>query len=89
MATSTWRGALPGQIAPVQPWVETYRAALLESDPQRQLQRISEALRAMDYHLKLSGHDQFELQAMGDAREILRQLQDESLNRAQTGPWLL
>ncbi|HZQ24053.1 MAG TPA: hypothetical protein VFA89_14780 [Terriglobales bacterium] len=93
MATFTWRGlapAAPATIqAAVQPWIEKYRAALLETDPQRQLERIAEAFGAMDHYQTGSRHDAFDRAAIEDARIVLHQLRDETLSRAQTGPWLL
>jgi hypothetical protein len=70
-----------------QSWIEKYRAALIETNPQRQLDRIEEAVRAMQGHAQEPPAGRFEKEALEDARLILRLLREESLGRASS-PWL-
>lgn len=66
-------------------WIEKYRAALFETNPQTQLERIAEAYRA----IQESAYDgPFDEQAAEDAKEVLRVLREESLSRASFAPWL-
>ncbi len=70
-----------------QSWIEKYRAALIETNPQRQLDRIEEAVKAMQGHPQEPPPERFEKEALEDARLILRLLREESLGRASS-PWL-
>ncbi|PYX38393.1 MAG: hypothetical protein DMG74_02320 [Acidobacteria bacterium] len=70
-----------------QTWIEKYRAALLETNPTRQLERIEEAYSAIQGHAEESRAQRFEKEALDDARLILRLLREESLGRASS-PWL-
>lgn len=70
-----------------QTWIEKYRAALLETDPSRQLERIEEAYSAIRGHAQKSRAQRFERDAIDDAKLILRLLREESLGRASS-PWL-
>lgn len=84
MATSSWT-----QIARSghpQPWIEKYRAALIETNPTAQLERIDEAYDAIENWIEVSDAD--EKHAIEDARLILRLLREESLGRASSAPWL-
>ena len=82
MATSSWTET---QIpAPSPTWIEKYRAALIEANPRKQLDRIAEAYEAMQEYLA----DRYERQAIEDARLILKLLREESLGRASSAPWL-
>jgi hypothetical protein len=82
MATSGW---IDAQLPPPAPtWIEKYRAALIEANPRKQLERIAEAYDAMQTYLA----DRYEKQAIEDARLILRLLREESLGRASSAPWL-
>lgn len=65
-------------------WIEKYRAALIEANPRKQLERIAEAYEAMQTYLA----DRYEKQAIEDARLILSLLREESLGRASSAPWL-
>jgi hypothetical protein len=87
MATSSWiETTLP--ISPPQSWVEKYRAALIETNPRRQLERIAEAYEAIQGCMQAALADNFEKQAIDDARLILSLLREESLGRASSAPWL-
>ena len=68
-------------------WIEKYRAALVEMDPNRQLRRIDEAqLLIRNYEsLQVGG---FEQQALEDARQVLDILRQQGLGRASCAPWL-
>jgi hypothetical protein len=69
-----------------QPWIEKYRAALIEPNPTAQLERIAEAYDALESWIEISDGD--ERHAIEDARLILRLLREESLVRASSAPWL-
>jgi hypothetical protein len=84
MATSPWT-ELPIANHP-QPWIEKYRAALIETNPAAQLERIDEACDALENWIEVSDSD--ERHAIEDARLILRLLREESLGRASSAPWL-
>jgi hypothetical protein len=92
MATSLWTERLRIPLAPSpfkaqQSWIEKYRAALLEVNPEKQLNRITEACSAIEASARGPvEHD--ERQAMEDALFILRLLKEESSDRAGTAPWL-
>jgi hypothetical protein len=87
MATSSWIET-PLPINPPQSWVEKYRAALIETNPKRQLERIAEANEAIQGCMQAALADNFEKQAIDDARLILSLLREESLGRAHSAPWL-
>ncbi|PYX92627.1 MAG: hypothetical protein DMG71_17545 [Acidobacteria bacterium] len=87
MATSSWIEA-PLPVNPTQSWVEKYRAALIETNPKRQLERIAEAYEAIQGCMQAVLADNFEKQAIDDARLILSLLREESLGRAASAPWL-
>ena len=88
MATSNWTQTAqfgpPGTLT----WVEKYRAALLETHPQRRIRRIAEAFQAISISSDVA-HAAEERQAIRDAKEILRSLQAHSVSRQSTSPWLL
>ena len=84
MATSSWN-QLP-VVSRSQPWIEKYRAALIETNPTAQLERIAEAYDAIDNWIEVSEAN--ERRAIEDARLILRLLREESLGRASSAPWL-
>ena len=84
MATTPWT-ELPIANHP-QPWIEKYRAALIETNPRAQLERIAEAYDALENWIEVSDGD--ERHAIEDARLILRLLREESLGRASSAPWL-
>jgi hypothetical protein len=85
MATSNW--SQPAEFGPpgAMPWVEKYRAALLETNPQRRIGRIAEAIQA----IQNSTHLAEDSQAMREAKQILRSLREHSASRAAASPWLL
>lgn len=86
MATSSWtETSIP---APPPSWIEKYRAALIEANPRKQLERIAEAYEAMQGCMHGSRIDHYEKQALDDARLILSLLREESLGRAGSAPWL-
>ena len=88
MATSNWTPPThfgpPGTL----PWVEKYRAALLETNPQRRIRRIAEAFQAIDISSDTASAAE-ERHAIMDAKEVLRSLQTQSVSRQSTSPWLL
>ena len=85
-ATSSWAET---SLSPHSPsWIEKYRAALIEADPSKQLQRIAEAYDAIQLCLKSYITDGNEKEAINDARLILSLLREESLGRASCAPWL-
>ena len=84
MATSSWT-ELPIVNQP-QPWIEKYRAALIETNPAAQLERIAEAYDAIENWMQVS--DAAERHAIEDARLILRLLREETRGRASSAPWL-
>ena len=69
-----------------QPWIEKYRAALIETNPTTQLERIDEAYDAIEDWIEVS--DASERHVIEDARLILHLLREESLGRASSAPWL-
>ncbi|HET7440445.1 MAG TPA: hypothetical protein VFJ47_04020 [Terriglobales bacterium] len=86
MATSSWiETSIP---APSPSWIEKYRAALIEANPKKQLERIAEAYEAIQGCAQASLVDHYEKQAIDDARLILSLLREESLGRAGSAPWL-
>ena len=86
MAASSWSEiSLPVSMPT---WIEKYRAALIEANPKRQLERIAEAYDAMQGCIQESPGDYSEKQAIDDARLILSLLREESLGRAGSAPWL-
>ena len=86
MATSSWREtSIP---APPPSWIEEYRAALIEANPKKQLERIAEAYEAIRRCVQISRVDHYEKRAIDDARLILSLLREESLGRASSAPWL-
>ena len=86
MATSSFAETSLPQQTPT--WIEKYRAALIEVDPSKQLQRITEAYEAIQASLKSYMSDGYEKEAIADARLILSLLREESLGRASSAPWL-
>jgi hypothetical protein len=96
MATSSWTenssptmspGSVLGQYLSPN-WVEKYRAALIELNPAKQLDRIAEAYAAIQGHMQGLLADHYERQAIEDARLILSLLREESLGRVNSAPWL-
>ena len=92
MATSVWR--VRPRVPLSQPtlkahqsWIEKYRAALLEVNPQKQLSHITEACTAIEERAR-GPVERYERQVMDDALLILRLLREESSDRAGTAPWL-
>ena len=86
MATSSFAEPSFPQQTPT--WIEKYRAALIEADPTKQLQRIAEAYEAIQASLKSYISEGYEKEALADARLILSLLREESLGRANSSPWL-
>jgi hypothetical protein len=88
MAASNW--TQPSQFGPpgALPWVEKYRAALLETNPQHRIGRIAEAFQAINISSDAASVAE-ERQAILDAVEVLRSLQAHSLSRRSASPWLL
>jgi len=99
MATQTWTQAAPlpratlGAAAvearswQVHDWIEKYRAALLEIDPEVRLRRIFEAEALLQRAVWLV--DPREKDAIEEAREILTVLREGIERRAGHPAWLL
>jgi len=70
-------------------WVEKYRAALLETNPRHRPGRIAEAFHAIKNLAASADGTELDMNALLDAEEVLRSLQEHSASRAAHSPWLL
>ena len=89
MATSNWTQQPPLAPPGAGSWVEKYRAAVLEINPQRRAGRIAEAFQAMNSLSVSAAMADEDKHALLDAQEVLRSLEVHSRARAAASPWLL
>jgi hypothetical protein len=78
----------PRRMEGSQSWVETYRAALVEVDPEARLERIFEADSFLRSNTRPS-LDPRERDAIDEAREVLNLLREGIESRVSRTSWLL